>query len=129
MTQDEFNRLTSQLASLSASLNTAMAGLVSSNAQVMRSAADADSNIGLSKSQYFLPSELLDAQAIDNTVDQGHRSRLPPRDRDTNPIRPTPGQSTVVAANPSHPPHGVTPFSVGHHEQTPERIDELNAIH
>ena len=88
LTQDDFNRLTSQLAASNASLNTAMAGLISSNAQFTRSAADADSNIGLSKSQYFLPSELTAARAIDSTVDQDHRSELPASLRDTNPLRP-----------------------------------------
>ena len=87
MTQDDFSRLTSQLATASATFQTAMTGLVGSNAQLMRSAADADSNIGLSKSQSFLPSELRDAKATDNTVDQDHRGGLPPRDRDINPLR------------------------------------------
>jgi hypothetical protein len=85
LTQDDFNRLTSQLAASNASLNTAMAGLISSNAQFTRSAADADSNIGLSKSQYFLPPELRAALAIDITVDQTHRSGLPAGQQDTRP--------------------------------------------
>ena len=117
LTQDDFNRPTSQLAASSASLNTALAGLVSSTAQFMRSEADADSNKELSKSQSFLPSELPDAQAIDNTADQGHRSGLPPRDRDTNSIRPTPGQRAVIAADPTHPLHGVATFGLAHHEE------------
>lgn len=79
----------------------------------MRSAADADSNIGLSKSQSFLPSELRDAKVIDNTVDQDHRGGLPPRDRDTNPLRPDARTLAAIAGNPTHPPHGVTTFGLG----------------
>ena len=154
LTQDDFNRLTSQLAASSVSRNIAMAGLISSNAQFMRSAANADSNIRLSKSQYFLPSELTATRAIDNTVDQNHRSGLPASQRDTNPLRsidntvdqnhrsglPASQRDTnplrsntrlraKIAADPGHPLRGVTVFGLGHHEQTPERIDELNASH
>ena len=129
LTQDDFNRLTSQLAALSVSRNIAMAGLISSNAQFMRSAANADSNIRLSKSQYFLPSELTATRAIDNTVDQNHRSGLPASQRDTNPLRSNTRLRAKIAADPGHPLRGVTVFGLGHHEQTPERIDELNASH
>ena len=117
LTQDDFNRLTSQLAASSDSLNTAMAGLVSSNAQFMRSAAGADSSIGLPKSQYFLPSELTAARAIDSTVDQDHhRSGLPASQRDTNPLRPDARLRAEIAADPGHPLRGVTAFGLGHHE-------------
>ena len=129
MTQAHFNRLTSQLAASSASLNTAMAGLVSSHAQFMRPAADADSNMGLSKSQSFLPPGLCAAKAIDNTVDQVHRNGLPPRERDINPVRPDARTQPEIYVDLTHALHGVTTFGLGHHEQTPGRIDALNAFH
>ena len=94
----------------------------------MRSVADADANIGLSKSQYFLPSELRAAKVIDNTADQTHRNGLPPRDRDINPLRPGARTQAAIDADPTHALHGVTTFGLGRHEQTPERIDELNAF-
>ena len=77
MTQDDFNRLTARLATSSAHLTTAMEGLVSSNASFMRSAADADANIGLSKAVPFLDLELRAAKLIDNTVDDAHRGGFP----------------------------------------------------
>jgi hypothetical protein len=48
----------------------------------MRSAADADPNIGLSLSTPLLYSEELDAQEIDNTVDDSHRNGIPAALRD-----------------------------------------------
>ena len=130
MTQDDFNRPTSQLTAASASLNTAMAGRVGSNAQFMRSAADSDSSIvGASRSQSFLPSELRAAKAIGSIVDQDHRSGLPPRDRDINPLQPDARTLAAIAGNPGHPLHGVTTFGLGHDEQTPGRIDDINAYH
>ena len=66
---------------------------------------------------------------IDNTVDQTHRNGLPPRDRDINPLRPDPIAQAAIDADPTHALHRVTTFGVGHHEQTPARIGELNAFH
>ena len=43
----------------------------------MRSAADADANIGLSKAHSLLDVELTAAERIDNTVDDLNRSGLP----------------------------------------------------
>jgi hypothetical protein len=34
-----------------------------------------------------------------------------------------------IAADPGYPLRGVTVFGLGHHEQTPDRINELNAFH
>jgi hypothetical protein len=129
MAQADFNRLTSQLAASSASLHTAMAVLVASNAQFMRSAADVDANIGLYQSQSCLPSELRATKVIDNKVDQTHRNGLAPRDRDINPLRPDATTQAAIDADPTHALHGVTTFGLEHHEQTPKRIDELNAFH
>ena len=77
LTQDDFNRLTSQMAAAHISLQTAMAGLVGPNVKSMRSAADSCSNIGAPKSQSLLPTELRAAKAIDSTVGDLHRGGLP----------------------------------------------------
>ena len=95
----------------------------------MRSAADSCPNTGVSKSQSFLPSELRAAKAIDNTVGALHRGGLPSTDRGTSPLRPDARTLATIAGNPAHPLHGVTVFGLGHDEQTPERIDDLNAYH
>ena len=77
LTQDYFNHLTSQMTAAHISLQTAMVGLVGSNAQSMRSAADSCSNVGAPKSQSLLPTELRAAKAIDSTVGDLHRGGLP----------------------------------------------------
>ena len=71
-----------------AQLEVAVHGLVGSQAQFMRSAADADANIGLSISQPLLLSEELAAREIDNTVDDGHRNGIPAAFRDYRPAMP-----------------------------------------
>ena len=81
------------------------------------------------KTQSFLPSELRAAKAIDNTVNDLHRGGPPSRQRDTDLLRPDARTLAAIAGNPAHPLHGVTDFGLGHDEQTPERIDDLNAFH
>jgi len=64
------------MAQSSAQLTAAVASLATSQASFMRSAADADANIGLSKAHSLLDVELTAAQLIDNTVDYLNRSGL-----------------------------------------------------
>ena len=72
-----------------AELAVAVRVLMGSQAQFMRSAASADPCIGISLSTPLLPSEELDAQAIDNTVEDGHRNGLSAGRRDYRPLMPT----------------------------------------
>ena len=88
MTQDDINDLIMQLAQSSQQLNVAVASLTSSQSSFMRSAADADANIGLSKAHSLLPVEIVDAHTIDNTVNDDHRSGLPAALRDLRPSQP-----------------------------------------
>ena len=88
-TGDPTAQLLIKMAESSQLLTEAVASLATSQASFMRSAADADANIGISKSHPFLPSELFDIRLIDNTVDDKtamayqppretpHRLRLP----------------------------------------------------
>ena len=71
-----------------AELAVAVRGLLGSQTQFMRSAAEADPSIGTSLSTPLLPSEELDAQAIDNTVEDDHRNGLPAARRDYRPLMP-----------------------------------------
>ena len=83
----------------------------------------------LSKTQAFLASELRAARLIDNTVDDRCRGGLPPRLRDTGPLRPDARTLAAIAGDPTHLLHGVTQFGLGHDEQTPERIGDLNTFY
>ena len=71
-----------------AQLTVAMQGMLGSQQQFMRAAAVADPNIGLSLATPLLPSEVLEAQQIDNTVDDKHRNGLPAAHRDLRPAMP-----------------------------------------
>ena len=82
LTQEDIADLIAQLAQSSQQLNVAVASLTSSQSSFMRSAADADANIGLSKAHSLLPVEIVDVHTIDNTVNDDHRSGLPAALRD-----------------------------------------------
>ena len=82
-TEEQTALLIQQMAESSQHLTNAVANLATSQASFMRSAADADANIGLSKAHPFIPSELAKARAIDNTVDNDYRNGLPKSARDT----------------------------------------------
>ena len=71
-TPEDLIQVVFQMAQSSQQLTLAVASLATSQASFMRSAADADVNIGLSKSQPLLASELVSARVIDNTVDDDH---------------------------------------------------------
>ena len=96
----------------------------------MRSAADADVNIGLSKYHSLLDVEQIAAQRIDNTVDDYNRSGLPTALRDTRPCAPA-----DYVSDPLDPDYDVTDvrhannYGAGHHDATTERADALTAYH
>lgn len=93
-------------------------------AAFMRSAPDADANIGLSKSQPFVHHEIFAAQRIDRTVTEQHRNGLLPAARDTLPISP----DAYDPDDTTDPRHGT--FGAGHDDAaTPERADAPNAFH
>ena len=71
-----------------AELAVAVRGLLGSQTQFMRSAAEADPSIGTSLSTPLLPSEELEARAIDNTVEDDHRNGLPAARQDHRPLMP-----------------------------------------
>ena len=79
----------SVLAQSSQQLNFAVASLTVLQSSFMRSAADADANIGLSKAHSLLPVGIVDARTIDNTVNDDHRNGLPAALRDLRPSKPT----------------------------------------
>ena len=87
-TEDDINQLLLQMAQSSQQLTAAVASLATSQAPFMRPAADADVNIGLSKSHSLLDVEQIAAQRIDNTVDDHNQSGLPTALRDTRPSAP-----------------------------------------
>jgi hypothetical protein len=96
----------------------------------MRSAADADVNIGLSKSHPYVHVELLAAREIDNTVDDNNRSGLPAALRDL-----TPSELVDYVSDMRDPGYDATDprhanvYGAGHHDATPERADALTAFH
>jgi hypothetical protein len=113
-----------------AQLAVAVLGLVGSQAQFMRSAADADLNIGLSISTPLLLSEELDAQEIDNTVDDSHRNGIPAASRDYRPSMPSDYVFDLGDTDYDHldPRHG-TAWGLGHHDATSDRADQLSTWH
>ena len=113
-----------------AELAVAVRGLLGSQTQFMRSAAEADPSIGTSLSTPLLPSEELDAQAIDNTVEDDHRNGLPAARRDHRPLMPDdyvydPDDDDY---DPDDHRHG-TDWGHGHDEVTLERADQLSSWH
>ena len=96
--QDEFRQAFADLA-------VAVRVLSGTQASFMRSAASADPCIGASVSTPLLHSEALDAQTIDNTVDDSHRNGLPATLRDHRPLIPAdlvtdPGDKDYDATDP-----------------------------
>ena len=81
-------QLLTQMAQSSERLTTAVASLADSQTSFMRSAADSDVNIGLSKSHPYIPTELPVVHKIDNSVGNANRSGLPQSARDTRPLVP-----------------------------------------
>ena len=88
LTQEDVHDLIAAMAQSSLQLNASMGQLTSSQSFFMRSAADVDPNIGLSKAHPLLPVELVDVKTIDSTVNNDHRSGLSAALRDLRPIQP-----------------------------------------
>ena len=126
MSQDGINQLILQLAQSSQQLNVAVASLTSSQSSFMRSATDADANIGLFKSHSLLPVEIVDAHTIDNTVNDDHRSGLPAALRDLRTKAPDDYNGVVGSDgyDPTDPRHAIT-YGAGHDDATTERADAL----
>ena len=99
LTQEDIIELIAAIAQSSQQLNASMSGLTASQSSFMRSAADADANIGLSKSHSLLPVEIVDAHTVDNTVDDDHRSGLPAALRDLR-IKAPDDYNSVVGSDP-----------------------------
>lgn len=123
LTEDAIQQMIFQMAQSSQQLTNAVTALATSQASFMRSAADADANIGLSKSQPYVDTELYAAMQIDNTVSDINRSGLPAAMRDTRPTAPADYNDNDM----TDPRHGT--FGLGHDDATPERADALNAFH
>ena len=130
MSQDDINAHMLQMAQSSQQLTDAVTSLTSSQASFLRSAADADVNIGLSKSHSLLAVEIVDARTIDNTVNDDHRSGLPAALRDLRPIQPADRvtDTTSVDYGALDIRHAIT-YGAGHHDATTERADALTAWH
>ena len=129
-TEEQTAQLLQQMAESSQLLTNAVANLATSQASFMRSAADADANIGLSKAHPFIPSELAKARAIDNTVDNDYRNGLPKSARDTRNVPPDDFVSDPRDPyyDPSDSRH-ANDYGLGHDEFTLERSDQLNTFH
>ena len=113
-----------------ADLAVAVRVLSGTQASFMRSAASADPCIGASVSTPLLHSEALDAQTIDNTVDDSHRNGLPATLRDHRPLIPAdlvtdPGDKDYDATD----PRLSVDYGRGHDDATPEREDQLSNWH
>ena len=121
--EEQTAQLLLQMAMSSQHLTDAVALLATSQAPCMRSAADADVNIGLSKSQPFVHHELFAAQRVGNTVTDQHRSGLSTTARDARPRPP----DDCDPDDATDPRHGT--FGAGHDDATPERAGALNAFH
>ena len=113
-----------------AELAVAVRGLLGSQTQFMRSAAEADPSIGTSLSTPLLPSEELEAQAIDNTVENNHRNGLPAARRDLRPLMPDDyvDDPDDTDYDPDDHRHG-TVWGHGHDEVTLDRADQLSSWH
>ena len=129
-TQDDTNELLLQMAQSSQQLSVAVAAIATSQASFMRSAADVDANIGLSKSHSLLLVEQIAACEIDNTMDDYHRSGLPAALRDLRPSQPSDYVSDRRDSDydPLDTRHG-TDWGAGHDDATTERADALTAYH
>ena len=104
--------------------------LLGTQASSMRSAASADPCIGASISTPLLHSEALDAQTIDNTVDDSHRNGLPATLRDHRPLIPA-----DLVTDPSDKDYDATDarlivdYGHGHDDAILERKDSLSNWH
>ena len=111
----------------SAQLAVAVRGLVGLQAQLMRSAADSDVNIGQSIYQPLPPSEELTTQETDNTVDDSHRIPATSKDRSAM------SSEYVFDSDDTDydhlDPRHDTVRDDGHHDATSNRADQLSTWH
>ena len=96
----------------------------------MRSSADADTNIGLSKAHSLLPIEIVDVSTVDSTVNNDYRSGLPPALRDLRPSQPADlvTDRTRVDYDATDIRHATT-YGAGHDDATDDRADRLQSRH
>ena len=107
-----------------------MQALMGSQSQFLRAASGADPNIALSQATPLLHSEVVEAQQIDNTVDDKHRNGLPAAHRDLRPAMPPdyvfdPDDNDYDQDDPRH----AIDYGRGDHEATQERADNLCTWH
>ena len=107
-----------------------MSTFAGSQSHFLRAAVAADQNISLSLATPLLYSEVLEAKAIDNTVDDRHRNGLRASHRD---LRESMPHDYVFDAghadyDPTDPRHG-TDWGRGDDEVTQERTDNLSTWH
>ena len=120
--QDEFRQAFVDLA-------VAIRVLSGTQSSFMRSASSADPCIGVSVSTPLLHTEALDAQTIDNTVDDNHRNGLPATLRDYRPLVPADLITDVGDRNFDATDARLTvDYGLGHDDATLERED-LSLIH
>ena len=130
--QDDINQMLLTMAQSSAQPTAAVASLATSQALSMRSAADADANIGLSKAHSLLPVEIVDVHTIDNTVNDDHRSGLPAALRDLRTKAPDDYNGVVGSDgyDATDPRHAIAAtYGAGHDDATTERADALQTWH
>ena len=128
LSEEQMAQLLTQMAQSSERLTTAVASLADSQTSFMRSAADADVNIGLSKSHPYILTELPVVHKIDNSVDNSNRSGLPQSARDTRPPIPDDYVSDAKAKgyDPTFPIHM---YGAGHTDTSVEQRDAIVAYH
>ena len=130
LTQEDIADLIAQLAQSSQQLNVAVSGLTSSQSPFMRSAADADSNIGISKAHSLLPVGIVDVHTVDSTVNDDYRSGLPAALRDLRPSQPA-----DLATDRNRADYDATDvrhtiiYGAGHDDATDGRADRLRSWH
>ena len=128
LTTEQLDQLITNLALSNERLNMATATLAESHSSFMRSAADADPNIGLSKSIPYTDSELSIVKKIDSTVDNDNRNGLAESARDTRPLLPDDYVSdrTDPKYDSTFPTHL---YGAGHMPYSIEQRDTLAAYH
>ena len=130
LTQEDIADLIAQLAQSSQQLNVAVSGLTSSQDSFMRSAADADANIGLSKAHSLLPVEIVDVHTVDNTVNNDHRNGLPAALRDLRPSQPADLVTDRNSVDYDATDVRLTiTYGAGHDDFTDDRADRLQSWH
>ena len=127
LTKEDIADLIAQLAQSSQQLSAAVSGLTSSQSSFMRSAANADANIALSKSHSLLPVEI-----VDNTVNNDHRNGPPAAFRDPRAKAPDDYKGVVGSDgyDTTDPRYATAAtYGAGHDGFTDDRADRLQSWH